>query len=96
MFLKTQNSRLRQGYGGQAKLKTIAAFTLVELIIYTAIFSIVSITMTSLLVSITKVGDRTNSASEVSSQLNFVMQNIQRLVKNASNIDIQSGVSTST
>lgn len=96
MILKT-SARGGSATGGKnSKLETSAGFTLIELLIYIAIFSIVVVTMAGLLVSITQVGDKTTSSSEVSSQLNFVMQNIQRLVKNSSNIDITADISTST
>jgi len=72
------------------------AFTLIELLIYTAIFAVVGGLMTGILVTVTQVQQRQSSTTEVTGQLNFVMQRLRQLVSESSNIEIDAGVTTST
>jgi len=78
------------------KIKNINAFTLIELLIYVAIFAIVAGLFTSILLTVTRVNQRESSSVEVTSQLNFIMQRLQQLVRESSNIDISAGITTST
>lgn len=77
-------------------LKNNKGFSLIELLIYLAVFAMSASLMVSALSVFLKVGQRESAGSEVSSQLNFVMQTIQRLVKESSNIDIAADTATST
>ena len=52
--------------------------------------------MTGILLSVSQVHIRESASTEVTGQLNFVTQTIGRLVRTASNIEIDAGVSTST
>src|SRR3989344_1728423 len=89
IFSKTDKSFIFRG-GDQT------GFTLIEVILYVAIFAIVAAIMVVILTTALQVGSRENSSAEVSAQLHFATQTIQRLVRDSSNIDIQAGVSTST
>ncbi|MBI5306279.1 type II secretion system protein [Candidatus Wolfebacteria bacterium] len=68
----------------------IFGFTLIELLIYIGIFSIVSGLMTGILTTTLKINQRESSSGEVISQLNFVIQTIQRLTKESSAIIVNS------
>ncbi len=72
------------------------AFTLIEVLIYTALSAVVGTLMVGILLTITQVNLRESASTEVTSQLNFVTQTFGRLVRTASNIEIAAGVSTST
>jgi len=72
------------------------AFTLIELLLYTAIFAIVGSLMTGILLTVTQVQQRESAGTEITSQLNFVMQRLRQLVSESSNIEIDAGVTTST
>ncbi len=71
-------------------------FTLIEVLIYTALTAVVGMLMTGILLSVSQVHIRESASTEVTGQLNFVTQTIGRLVRTASNIEIDAGVSTST
>ncbi|MBI4993709.1 prepilin-type N-terminal cleavage/methylation domain-containing protein, partial [Candidatus Wolfebacteria bacterium] len=70
--------------------KSQKGFTLIELLIYTGIFSVVAGLMTGILTTTIKINQREASSNEVTSQLNFVMQTIQRLTKESSIIIVNS------
>src|SRR3989344_5131376 len=74
----------------------LSAFTLIEILIYTGIFAIVGGMLTGILINAPRVEQRESASAEVTSQLNFVMQTIQRLVRESSNIEIEAGTATST
>lgn len=62
-------------------------FTLVELLIYIAIFGTISTLFVGILTVAVKVQQREIGATEVNSQINFTLQTVQRLVREASNIE---------
>lgn len=64
-----------------------AGFTLVELIIYIGIFSIVSVFLTGTLITTVSIQNREGASNEVSGQLNLVLQTVQRLVRESSLIE---------
>jgi prepilin-type N-terminal cleavage/methylation domain-containing protein len=59
-------------------------FTLVELLVYMALLSIVSVLFTSILLTSTKVQVQQVASTEVASQMNFALQTIQRLIRESS------------
>lgn len=71
------------------------AFTLIEVLIYVAITAIVGILMTGIFLSVSQIYQKESASAEVAGQLNFATQTIGRLVREASNIEIDAGVSTS-
>ncbi len=74
----------------------IAGFTLIEILLYTAIFAVVGGLMVGILLTVTQVQQRESAGAEVTGQLNFIMQTVQRLVSKSSNIEIEPGIATST
>lgn len=62
-------------------------FSLFEVIIYVAILAIVSGLFVGILSTSTRVQLREAASNEVGTQLNFVLQTIQRLVRESSNIE---------
>jgi len=77
-------------------LKNKYGFTLVEVLIYTVIFAIVAGLSTGILLTLTRINQNQSAGAEVTDQLNFIMQKIQYLVKQSSNIEIPTAVITST
>ncbi|MBN2197805.1 tail fiber domain-containing protein, partial [Candidatus Wolfebacteria bacterium] len=73
----------------------IAGFTLMEIIIYIVIFTIIGGFSTAILLNIVQVQQRESASSELAGQMNFILQTIQRLVRSASNIEIEAGANTS-
>lgn len=73
-----------------------AGFTLIEILIFAAIFAVVAVTFTAILVSTTKVQVRQSAVAEVNQQSQFLLQSIQTLVGEASLIDIPTSTPTST
>ncbi|MFH0712614.1 MAG: prepilin-type N-terminal cleavage/methylation domain-containing protein, partial [Candidatus Jorgensenbacteria bacterium] len=73
-----------------------SGFTLVEVLIYTIIFAVSAVFMVGILMSITRVQSRQSSVNEVNAQINFVDKTIQRLVREASLVDMAAGEATTT
>ncbi len=66
------------------------AFTLVELLVYVGIFAVVSGLMIGILTTTLRVNQRESASAEATSQLNFVLQTIQRLTRESSAIIVNS------
>lgn len=62
-------------------------FTIVELLIFSAIFALVSVSFLSILVAVVRVQARQGAASEVNQQSDFVLATIQRIVEQSSQIE---------
>lgn len=77
-------------------LKISKGFTLIEILLYTAIFAVVGGLTVGILLTVTQVQQRESAGAEVTGQLNFIMQTVQRLVSKSSNIEIEPGIATST
>jgi prepilin-type N-terminal cleavage/methylation domain-containing protein len=78
------------------KRESHKGFSLIELIVYVAIFAVSSVFLVAILTSVTRVQIRQKSANEVNHQISFVGTTIERLVQESSLIDIDAGVATST
>jgi|GEM_PF-1518290 len=74
----------------------IRGFTLIELLIYTGISVIIGGLTVGTLLTVTRVNQNASATAEVSGQMNFVLQRLQQLVSESSNIDIDAGITTST
>ncbi|MBI5147972.1 MAG: prepilin-type N-terminal cleavage/methylation domain-containing protein [Parcubacteria group bacterium] len=73
------------------KFQTQKGFSLVELIIYIAIFAVVAGAGVGILTIVLRVQSREMSSAEVVQQANFVMQTVQRLVRESSLIEMTAG-----
>ncbi|MFH1347006.1 MAG: tail fiber domain-containing protein [Spirochaetota bacterium] len=71
-------------------------FTLMELLLYTGISVIIGGMAVGALLTVTKINQNASATAEVSGQMNFVLQRIQQLVSESSNIDIDAGVTISS
>jgi len=71
-------------------------FSLIELVVYIAIFSVSAVFLVSILTVITQIQVQQSSGREVSNQLSFVKDTIQRLVQSSSLVDMEAGNATST
>ncbi|MEK7607975.1 MAG: hypothetical protein AAB495_00095 [Patescibacteria group bacterium] len=71
-------------------------FSLIELLLFVAIFSGAMIGFLGILVGVTRVQVRQIAAAEVNGQSQFVLQNIQRLVEKSSVIEMPTDTSTTT
>jgi Tfp pilus assembly protein FimT len=71
-------------------------FSLIELLIYVAIFAASSVFMVGILIVFTQINLRQTAVNEVNNQVSFVKNTIQRNVRNSSIIDVPVGTSTST
>ncbi len=78
------------------KLTKNEGFSLVELLIYIGIIGVVSGMLVGILSTVTKTQVQESAQNEVTDQLNFVMSTVQRLVRDSSMIQMDSGVATST
>ena len=76
--------------------KAKEGFSLIELLIYIAIFTATSSFLVSILVIFTRVHVRQNSVNEVNQQISFVNNIIQQKIRGSSLVDMDAGVSTST
>ncbi|MGC9610938.1 MAG: type II secretion system protein [Minisyncoccia bacterium] len=76
--------------------KNKKGYSLVELLVYMAIFAVSAIFLTAILLSITRIQTRQNSVNEVNQQISFVANTIQQLVQQSSLVDMANGVATST
>ena len=71
-------------------MKIKQGFTLVELLIYVAVFAVAAGLLTGITTTILKVGSRESSLVETTGQLNFVMQTISRLTRESSAIIVNA------
>ncbi len=77
-------------------LKKFEGFTLVEVLIYSLIFTVCSVFLVGVLTSITETQIRQTSLNEVNQQISFVSGQIQKAVMEASLIENKTGVASTT
>jgi len=77
-------------------LRSQKGFTLLELVIFTAIFSMTIIAFISVLVSITRTQVRQTAVTEVNQQSQFLLQAVQFYVERSSFINIAADVATTS
>lgn len=70
-------------------------FTVIELVLFSAIFALISVSFLSVLVAVVKVQTRQGASNDVNQQSNFALATIQRLVEQSSYIDGTAGVASS-
>ncbi len=76
--------------------KRNAGLTLVELLIYTAIFAVSALFLVGILGVTTKIQTRQSSANEINQQIAAVQDIVKRLVQESSLIENTAGASSST
>ena len=77
-------------------VRNSSGFSLVELVIYIGIVGITAGILTGVLTTVTTTQVEQSTNNEVSGQLNFAMQTIQRIVQESSLIDIPTNTATTT
>ncbi len=71
-------------------------FTVLELVIFAALFAIVAVIFITVLVSVVRVQARQGAAAEVNGQSQFLLQTIQSVVEQSSAIEVPADVATTT
>src|SRR3989338_5404126 len=71
-------------------------FTLIEVLIYATIFSVASTVFLGVFFSVSNIQNRETAGVEVGRQLDFLLQNLQRYIRESSAIEMDSGVIAST
>lgn len=71
-------------------LQKRSGFTIIELLVFSAIFALVSVSFIAILLSVTRVQVRETANSEVNRQSQFVLQTIQRSIEESSYIEIEN------
>lgn len=69
---------------------------MIELLIYIAIFAVISIFLVAILTTFTKIQVRQTSVNEVNRQVTFVSGVVKQMVQNSSVVDMTDGIATST
>ena len=77
-------------------MRTRRGFTLLELLVFTAIFTIVTIGFVAALIEVLHVQSEESTATEVKTQGQFLMQQIQYYVQSARLVDMTPDVATGT
>ncbi len=89
---KTKKGGLPLGDAANRILKTkIRGFTLMEMLVYLGVFSVASVFLTNILLTVTDITGRESASREVSSQLDATLETIQALIQQSSNIESASG-----
>lgn len=76
-------------------MKKIKGFSLVEILIYTAIIGIVGTLFSNILIIVTRAQNQQASSIEVNQQMNFALSTIQRLIRESSAVEIATGTPVS-
>ena len=76
-------------------LKNSHGFSLVELLVYIGVLAVASGLMVGILSTLLRVQNRETSSLEVSEQANFIMQTIQRNIRDASVVVVKSSATSS-
>ncbi len=71
-------------------------FSLVELLIYIALFAVISLFLVGILTTFTRIQVRQSAANEINNQISFVSSVVKEMVQNSSLVYLQDGVTTST
>ena len=77
-------------------LNSRSGFTVIELLIFSAIFSIIAVSFFGVLVSVIQIQMRQTAVVEVNQQSQFLLETIQRSVERSSFIELSSDAATTT
>lgn len=78
------------------KTSNLAGFTLIEVLIYSVVFVVATGLLLNTLTVVTKIESNQSTTIEVISQMDFVLQNIKRLVAQSSAIEVSGSGKTIT
>lgn len=73
-----------------------SGFSLVELLVYIAIFAVTAVFMVGILTTITGIQTRQTTLNSVNNQISFVSNEVTQLIHTSSLIDMTTGQATST
>jgi len=73
-----------------------AGFTLIEVLIYAAVFAVSAVFLVQILTTVTRTQLKQASANEVNAQVSFVAETIQRLVRESALVENDAGSATTT
>ncbi len=76
--------------------RSLTGFTIIELLIFSAIFSVIAVSFFGALVSTIQVQTRQTAAAEVNQQSQFLLETIQRYVESSSVVELASDAPTTT
>lgn len=71
-------------------------FSLVEVLVYTAIIGVVGTLLNGILISLLRIQNKQTASTEVAQQINFVILNIQRHVRESTSIDMPANTPGAT
>ncbi len=71
-------------------------FTLIEILIYTALIGIAGVFLNGTLISVLKLQSQQDASTQVNQQINFVLQNVQQQIRNSSLIDMAGNTASSS
>ncbi|MFA5084116.1 MAG: glycine-rich domain-containing protein, partial [Candidatus Paceibacterota bacterium] len=77
-------------------LKSQKGYTLIELLVYTAVFAAAVGVFSGVLITFTRVGTQTSADAELTQQLAYVQSIVRRLVRESANIENPAGVASSS
>jgi len=86
----------RQVISYKSSVTSQRGFTVLELLIFSAISAVIMVAFITILVTITRIQARQSSAAEVNQQSQFLLQTIQYYVERSSLIEMNQDVATST
>jgi type II secretory pathway pseudopilin PulG len=73
-----------------------SGFTVLELLIFSAIFAIASVAFIGILVTVSRIQVRQSAATEVNQQSLFLLQTLQRYIEQSSLVELAADTATST
>ncbi len=71
-------------------------FSLVEVLVYTALIGVVGTLLNGILISLLRIQNKQTASTEVTQQINFVILNIQRYVRESTSIDVPANTPRDT
>lgn len=73
-----------------------SGFTLLELVVFAGMFTVVAIAFVSILITMTRVQLNQEGAAEVNSQSQFLLQTVQRYVEQSVQVDMTTDLASTT
>lgn len=78
------------------RLRAREGFTIIELLIFAAIFSVITITFIAILVAVTRVHVEQSSVAEVNGQSQFILQQLQSNIEQSSLVEMATDTASSS